>query len=181
MLSRTHDLGAFASLLTAAIYFPQPNLSLATIIVATIANIVGALLPDLDQSGNRLWDLLPGGDFIGKILKKVFLGHRSLSHSFLGLFLVYRLFLWLIPRLFNRAFVDPIIVIIALMIGYISHLLLDALTEEGLPLFFPFRWKTGFPPIRSWRLKTGHWFENFIVLPLLVIYILYLLLDWKLL
>jgi len=32
--------------------------------------------------------------------------------------------------------------------------------------------KVGFPPISSWRIKTGKWFEKFIVFPGIVIYLL---------
>jgi inner membrane protein len=175
MLSRTHDIGAFATLLTAAAFYPPSHLGLATVLVALIANIVGALLPDADQASNRLWDLLPAGNYVGKLLRNLFLSHRTLSHSLLGIFIIYKLNYWLIYRLFNPAFVNPQIIFISLMIGYISHLILDSLTEEGVPILFPIKWKFGLPPIRSWRIKTGHWFENWVVFPGIVIYIFWLL------
>ena len=174
MLSRTHDIGAFACLLTATIYYQPTGLSVATIIVALIANIVGALLPDADQSSNRLWDLLPAGNFIGKIFRNLFLSHRTLSHSILGFYLIYRLASWLIFRLFNPVFVDPQIIFYSLMIGYLSHILLDGLTEGGIPLLFPIKWKFGFPPIHSWRIKTGRWFENLVIFPGIVAYIFWI-------
>jgi len=172
MTSRTHDVGAVAALLTAGIYFPPTNLGIATLIVALIANVVGSLLPDIDQASNRLWDLLPGGNFIGKILKKIFLSHRTLSHSFLGVYLMYKINEWLIFKIFNPTFVDPQIIFWALMIGYVSHLILDGLTEGGLPLLWPIKWKFGFPPIRSWRIKTDGWFEKWVVFPLIIIFII---------
>lgn len=174
MLSKTHDAIAFASLLSATVYIAPADLKIATIIVALIANIVGATLPDLDQAGNRLWDLLPGGNLVGKTLRHLFLGHRTLSHSLLGLFLVWKACFWLIPRLFNSTFLNPVIIIYSLLIGYISHLIADALTEEGIPLLFPLKLKFGFPPLRALRLKTGHWVEKFIVFPTVVIYTLWL-------
>ena len=173
MLSRTHDIGAFATLLTVASYSSPSQLGIATIIVALIANIIGALLPDLDQASNRLWDLLPGGNYLGKLLRRAFLSHRTLSHSILGVYLIYQINYWLIFKLFNPSFVSPEIIFYSLMIGYISHLVLDALTEEGIPLLFPIGWKFGFPFIRRWRIKTGHWFENYIIFPGITIYILW--------
>ena len=182
MVSRTHNLIAFASLATAAVYYPPGKLTLATIIVALIANITGSLLPDLDQAGNHLWDMLPGGDSTGKLLKRIFLGHRTLSHSLLGLFLVYELTIWLSPKLFNAAFINPGIITLSLLIGYISHLLADGITEEGLPLLFPLKWKFGFPPIRAMRIKTDHWFEKIIIFPGVLIYLAWLLFThWQIL
>lgn len=174
MLSRTHDLGAFASLITVVVVYPQTHLGMSTVIVALVANIIGSLLPDADQASNRLWDLLPGGNFLGRVFRHLFLGHRTISHSFLGAHLVYLASQWLIPRLFNNGFVNPTIIINSLMIGFVSHLILDGLTEDGVPLLFPLSWKFGIPPIRSWRIKTGHWFENRVVFPGIVVYIFWI-------
>jgi len=165
MLARTHDLFAFGMLLTAAVYFPSEKITLATIVVVIIANIVGALLPDIDQASNRLWDLLPGGNLVGKLLRNLFLSHRTITHSILGVWLIYQLIGWLTPKIFNPLFVDTQKVIIAVMIGYGSHLLLDSFTEEGLPLLFPIKVNFGFPPTKSWRIKTGNWFEKLVVFP----------------
>lgn len=151
-------------------------------IVALIANIVGTLLPDIDQASNRLWDLLPGGDFLGEILKDLFLAHRTLSHSILGLTLVYFGGWWIIPKIFNANFVNTGIVFDALLIGYISHLLLDGLTEEGLPLLFPIKWKIGFPPIKKLRVNTGKFTEKWIVFPLILIFTVWITVsNWKML
>lgn len=173
MIARTHSVGALALLLTAGVYLPPQQLSVATTVVVLVANEVGALLPDIDQASNRLWDLLPGGNFLGKIFRNVFLAHRTLSHSLIGIFLVYEGGLWLIPKLFNPLFVNPTLIFYSLLIGYLSHLLLDSFTEEGLPLLFPLKWKFGFPPFKKMRIKSGRWFENFIVFPVIVLYILW--------
>ncbi|OGL52755.1 hypothetical protein A3K55_01335 [Candidatus Shapirobacteria bacterium RBG_13_44_7] len=175
MVSRTHSVGALALLVTAGEYLQLENLAIITVVVALVVNEIGALLPDIDQASNRLWDLLPGGEILGKVFGKLFLGHRSLSHSFLGVFLVYRGSEWLIPKLFNNSFVDPAIIFGSLMVGYVSHLILDGLTEEGLPLLFPIKWKFGLPPIKKMRIKSGRWFENYVVFPLLLVYI-----GWRL-
>jgi len=68
------------------------------------------------------------------------------------------------------------------MIGYISHILADGLTEDGIPLLWPIKLRFGFPPIRSWRIKTGRWFEKWIILPIAVLYTIGLLtFNWKIL
>lgn len=174
MTARTHDVFAFASLLTAVKYFPPTNLKPATVVVALIANIVGALMPDLDQASNRLWDLVPGGNGLGKIVRKLFLSHRTISHSIVGIVIMRLAVAWLVPKLINASFVDTYMVEWAIIIGYVSHIAIDGLTEEGVPLFWPIKYKIGFPPIKSWRIKTGKWVEKLVVFPLIVAYILWL-------
>ncbi len=174
MTARTHDLFAFTSLTAAAIYFPLQPLNVGTIFVAVIACDIGSLIPDMDQSTNRLWDLAPGGNVVGKFARRLFLGHRSLSHSILGTFLLYKLLLWLTPMLFNQLYINSEIVTFALMIGFISHLFADSLTEEGIPLFFPIKAKFGLPPISRWRIKTGKWFESFVIFPAVLLLLFFL-------
>lgn len=171
MLGRTHELIGVTGLIVATVYYPPENINTATIIVALIANLIGTLLPDIDQASNRLWDMLPGGNTIGKVLKNVLLGHRTLSHSLVGVGLVYYGINWLIPRLLNNDFVQVNLIIISLLIGYVTHLLADGLTEEGLPLLWPIKLKFGFPPIKKWRITTGKWFENWIIFPAVAMFL----------
>lgn len=170
MTSRTHDVFAFSSLMTVSAYYPPSLLNTATLAVSLIGNIVGSLLPDIDQASNRLWDLLPAGNSLGRVFRKLFLSHRTISHSLLGIFLVYKLLWWVIPKIFNPNNLNSTIIIYSIMIGFISHLVLDLFTEEGLPLFFPIKWKIGFPPISSWRITTGKWFEKLVVFPGIIAY-----------
>lgn len=175
MTSKTHNLFATASLLTVGYLFPPETYNIVSIIIAFVSCSIGALIPDLDQSTNRLWDLFPGQDFFGKLFRPLFLGHRSLSHSLLGTFILYKICINFIPIIFNKDWLNPQIIIISLMIGFISHLIADGLTEEGIPLLFPINYKFGFPPIKSWRIMTGKWFENLVIFPLLVAYTVYFL------
>lgn len=165
MTGRTHDAIAFASLITVSVANPPESLNVATATAAVVANIVGATMPDIDQATNKLWKFLPGGDHLGKILRRAFMGHRNLTHSFIGIFLVYKLLEFTLPRLLNPQYVNWEIIFLAMMIGYISHLLGDFLTKDGLPLLFPIKWKFGFPPISAFRITAGNWIENLVVLP----------------
>ena len=171
MTGRTHDAIAFATLVTVAAFHPPVALNIPTAMAAIVGNIIGATLPDIDQATNRLWDFLPGGDYVGRVLRKVFMGHRTLTHSLLGVFLVYKMLEFLLPRLLNPDYVNSGVVFVAMMVGYVSHLLGDAVTKEGLPLFFPFQWKFGFPPFSFMRITTGKWIENLVILPGTAIYI----------
>lgn len=171
MTGRTHDAIAFASLITIATLYPPASLNLSTAAAAVVGNIVGGTFPDIDQASNRLWDMLPFGDNMGKVFRRVFMGHRTLTHSFLGIFIFTNLFQFVIPRLFNPAFIDGQILFYSIMIGYISHLLGDAVTKEGLPLLFPLNIKFGIPPVRFLRLTAGGWIENLVILPGTAFYI----------
>lgn len=177
MTSKTHDIFAFASLVTVANYYPPASLNTGTLIVSLIGNIVGSLLPDIDQATNRLWDLLPAGNSLGRFFRKLLLSHRTLSHSFLGIYLAHLLLRWILPKLLNPVYINIDVVYWSVMIGFISHLVLDLFTEEGLPLFFPIKWKIGIPPIRGWRIKTGKAFEKFIVFPGIIVYTVWFLLN----
>jgi inner membrane protein len=173
MTSRTHDIFAFASLISLASYYPPASLNLTTTVACLVGNVVGSLLPDADQATNRLWDLLPAGNQVGKVFRNLFLHHRTLSHSILGAFLIYEILSFLLAKFLNPAYVNTTLVLLSIMIGYLSHLLADSFTEEGVPLLFPFKFKFGIPPISSWRIKTGKWFEKFVVFPGIVIYIIW--------
>src|SRR3989338_8461043 len=174
MTARTHDVAAFASLLTFAAFYPPDNLNIPTLITCFIANIVGALIPDMDQATNRLWDLLPAGNIVGKILRRLMLSHRTISHSFLGIYLLYQILLYVTPVLFNENYINIGAVVWSIMIGFISHLAADSLTKEGLHLLFPIKWKIGIPPFSFLRMTTGKFMENFIVFPGILGYILWL-------
>lgn len=173
MTARTHDLFAFGSLLTAAAFFPPESLNVLTLVGAVLASDMGALIPDMDDGGNKLWHLLPAGEKTGRILRGIFYKHRSFTHSIIGVYLIYRFFSWLLPKFLNPAFINPDIILFALMIGYLSHLVADGFTEEGIPLLWPLKISFGFPPVKSWRIKTGKWFENFIIYPAIWIYLVW--------
>lgn len=179
MTGRTHDLIGFAALLTTAALFPPSNLNWYTISASVIGNVVGSLIPDIDDAGNRLWDLLPAGNFVGKYARKIFYRHRTFTHSILGGFLLYKGLGWLLPRMFNEAYVDYRIVFTSIMIGYVAHLFADMLTKDGIPLLFPFKWYFGIPPISFLRMRTDSFVENFIVFPGVVLYMCFLVAHFK--
>ena len=59
------------------------------------------------------------------------------------------------------------------MIGFVSHLIADSLTVEGVPLFFPLKLNIGIPPIKKLRIQTGNWIEKFIVFPAICLYLVW--------
>jgi inner membrane protein len=171
MKARTHDIAAATSLLAVMIVMPQlPTVTLSTAVLALLANQVGGIIPDIDQPTAPFWRNLPIGGVFGKIISKMLGGHRFLTHSILGLALVG------VAAYFLFGFLQPImpsvatnIVWWALMIGMLSHLVMDTFTKEGVPWLLPIPVKFGFPPIKRLRVTTGTWTESLIVVPLLVL------------
>lgn len=165
MTGRTHDLAAFTALTIIAATQPLPEMSLATALVAVSANMLGGLAPDIDQPSAEMWDKVRAGSVIGRIIAPFLGGHRYISHSVIGIIL----FGFISHFLFNLAksviLVNMEIVWQAFMIGFLSHLLMDAFTREGIPLLFPIPFKFGFPPFRFLRMKTSGILEKYVVFP----------------
>lgn len=179
MTGKTHDAFAFAGLMTAAVLYPQNDMTILTAVGCIVAADLGALIPDIDQAGSRIWDMLPGGGKAGNFLSRLFYKHRTLTHSLIGIFIIYSFFSWLLPKFLNPEYINPNLILMSIMIGIISHLISDGLTEDGVPLFFPINLNIGFPPFKAMRIKTGKWFEKFVVYPAVWIYVIWLINDQK--
>lgn len=93
--------------------------------------VLGSLLPDIDNSKSMLGRYVP---FIHRIF-----GHRTLTHSFIFLVMLY--------------FINPF-----LAVGGLVHIILDVMTAGGCPLFYPF----GKRFRMSGRIVTGGLFEGFV-------------------
>jgi inner membrane protein len=173
---RTHDLAAATGLTIAVIVVsPLPPLSLATVIVAFVANQLGGIAPDIDQPTAPFWRNLPIGGIFGRMVGKMLGGHRFLTHSLIGFALMGFLVHWLL------VFLQPIMPNVqidyvwwAFMIGMVSHLIMDSFTKEGVPWLLPIPIKFGFPPLKRLRMTTGKATENFVVFPLLAIILILL-------
>src|SRR6266567_1034467 len=113
----------------------------------------GALLPDIDNARSTL------GQKFGIISKGIqrIAGHRTILHSLLGLVLVAILAIGLervvIYFLGLHGYVVPAdlistshLVLVGMLFGYVMHIAADALTLGGVPLFWPYRKRFGFPP-----------------------------------
>lgn len=176
MTGRTHDLAAFTAMLYCAATIPLPQMSLATVITCFGVNMLGGLAPDIDQPTSSLWGKIRAGSILGKLIHPLFGGHRYISHSLIGIFLF-----GYITHLFGQALgkvllVDMNLVWWSFMIGYVSHLVTDSFTREGVPWLFPIPINFGIPPLRFTRFKTGGVVEKSFVFPMLLFlngYIIY--------
>lgn len=88
------------------------------------AILLGSLLPDIDSPDSFIGKTIPG---IPKVINILF-GHRGVFHSLIFLAICF------LAALFVSAQAA-----IALAVGMASHLLLDALTVDGVPLLYPLK------------------------------------------
>ncbi len=171
MTGRTHDLAAVTALGVIALAQPNRTYTLATVIIAVFANLIGGITPDIDQPTAPLWKNLPVGHILGEIFDKMAGGHRFITHSIVGLiifgFAVHWFLVFLHPIMHT---VDIGIVWWAFMIGMLSHLVMDTFTKEGVPWLLPIPIKFGFPPIKAFRITTGKAVELFGVFPALIVF-----------
>lgn len=114
---------------------------------------VGSLLPDVDSPRSALGKAL---FFLSARIEKTF-GHRTITHSFLGMVLVAFLALPLVPRMGAGPWV-------ALLIGYFAHLLGDICTKQGVQFYWPMAVWGVFPMKEPYRLATGSRMEGAVLL-----------------
>lgn len=168
MTDKTHQLIGLTAA-TAFVVLQQPELVITWPIAGTVllGSFLGSIAPDIDQPTSNFWDTVPLGGFIGKLTSRALGGHRNLSHSLLGLTLFYLLITWFSHTVPDQWFIDPNLLIVSFVIGFIAHLMADSVTVRGIPLFWPFGRDMGFPPypLHGIRIITGKWFENLIIFP----------------
>lgn len=132
---KAHSVGGICTGLAFSIAtMPQENQFLYTAVITTSA-LLGSLLPDVDEPnsfiGKKVW-------LLSKIIKFT-TGHRGIFHTIIISF-IFPLIYYLTKdnELFLKYSWFPYLnTIIGLTIGYLSHLLMDAMTEMGVPLLWP--------------------------------------------
>ena len=151
MLWRTHILaGASAGLLLAG----QTNAKTA-VVSASIAGLA-ALLPDLDSPQSKLGRLIP----VLPRLLSVTLGHRGILHSFVGAALMSILATGILRIWYDHNFW---VLLSLVAVGYVSHILIDSLTNSGCPLLYPLPLHLRLP-----LFSTGSFAEKLVVFPVMM-------------
>lgn len=169
MTGRTHDLAAFTALNVAFLFAPpltQPTIG--TAFTALGANMIGGLLPDVDNATSDIWDKVRGGNVLARLMRPMIGKHRMISHSLLGMAIVGYGLKLLLPLVGTVLLVDMNIIWWSIMIGMASHLVTDSMTKQGVPWLFPIPWHLGIPPIEALRITTGKFVEKVIVFPGLI-------------
>lgn len=173
MTGRTHDLAAFTALTYVIATKDIASMTLATAFVAFSANMIGGLAPDIDQPTATLWRRIRAGSLLGRVIHPLLGGHRYISHSIIGIFLFGYVLSISLGHLGKILLVDMEVVWWSFMIGFISHLIMDVFTRDGLPLLFPIPFKFGIPPIRFLRIRTSGVVEKSFVFPMLLLVNIY--------
>lgn len=153
MLAKTHIIGGVAAGLAAAVY---TDLEPATVIVFAT---VGSIIPDIDHIGSTSGRALRP---LSRLISGIF-GHRTFTHSiaFLGVAA------WLLSMVST-----DVSLILGVLVGMASHIVLDAMTEAGVKLFYPLKISFRIPLY----INTGGAMEK-VVFVGLVFLSLYLMID----
>ncbi|WKA58047.1 metal-dependent hydrolase [Planococcus shenhongbingii] len=126
MTGKTHITGGIAaSLAFAQITHYDPVILLG-------AGVIGAILPDICHGGSKIGRTFP---MLSKIINTLF-GHRTFTHSLL--------FLILIGALLNAVSVNEAVTA-GILVGMVSHYILDMATKNGIKLLFPLKITVRFP------------------------------------
>lgn len=183
MTTKTHQLiGLTAATVGFFVLQPDEPVTLAVAGVIIAGSFFGSILPDIDQPTSNFWDSVPLGGIFGQIVPKTLGGHRNLSHSILGYLLGTWLVQWVVHTVFREGLFDQALFLQSFQIGFLFHLIADAVTIQGIPLFWPLGGNIGFPPrpLHGIRIVTGKWFENLVVFPVLLgIFSLVLAQHWS--
>ena len=136
---RAHKIGGTCSgiIASALLFADNPSvLNIVSSLLIISGASLGSIMPDIDKPTSKVGRNI----FINplsKVIHKQF-GHRTITHSvilsvlFLSILVASSYMYKDIPFYFYSNFT------IGFSVGYLSHLLLDALTVEGIPLFYPF-------------------------------------------
>lgn len=176
MLFKTHLLGGITSgLVTAIALESNDSFSTSPIIstsVVMVTAMLGSGIPDIDKSNSTFGRKVKPLSF----LIEKFFSHRGFTHSLSFIALLSFIVYLISSRLFTNNEIS-IFLVLGLSVGMLSHLILDALTKEGIPFFHPF-WKKKF----SLKLMiTGGLFEKFFAFGLIGLNFLLIIFYIKLL
>jgi Predicted membrane-bound metal-dependent hydrolases len=164
MTGKTHAIGGLTTL------WLLPLAAVDSFGVAAAFAVLGALLPDLDApiselSATRILGvrpLVPVAIVVNRLL-----GHRGVLHALPGLFVCTLVCWWLV-------FIGWYIPAAAMLLGFMSHLALDACTISGIPFLYPFKKSRHLLPAYM-RVRTGSGAEDVVFLLLAFIVVIRLI------
>lgn len=129
MRGRTHLIVGTAAGVATALAVPVEDDMMRLGIFA--ATVVGSLFPDIDNTQSKLGRKIKP---ISIILNKLF-GHRGFVHSPCNLILIFAAAIIFMAVFENFTYLP---VLIGFSIGFITHMILDAITKGGIPFLYPF-------------------------------------------
>lgn len=125
-------------------------------IVFVVILLIASALPDIDSYKSKVGKKIKPISF----LINIFLGHRGIFHS-----LFLPILISMLIAIINQE------IAAAFFIGYLSHLVLDSLTPEGVMFFYPFSKKR-----TKGLIRTGSLWENIFFFILIILCYIQLLL-----
>ncbi len=128
MMHYTHSPGGVLSVALYYTYGTAPS-SLAVMGLGLALGGFGGLFPDIDHSGSKITKKT---GIIGFVLSKM-LSHRGLSHTPFLWILIFGALMYYFPA-YQFIFFP-------LLLGCLSHIFLDALTPQGVPILAPLTWQ----------------------------------------
>ncbi len=149
-------------LLTVAGSFSLFSLPLHRNLPAVACAILGSVLPDIDSPNSYIGRVLP---YASIPIERQW-GHRTITHSLLCM-LALSVLIW--PLLVWQPACH-----IALLLGYMSHIVADCATKSGVPLFYPHPAACVFPGSAKYRIKTGSMGENYLLIGLLLMLLVFI-------
>jgi inner membrane protein len=153
MMARSHVPFAMASWWVYGLATGFPITGIDSLVAA-----IGGLLPDIDHPQSALGRRIP---WVSIPLSAVF-GHRGFTHSLLAVLMVMLLLIAIpIPASWQW-------IVYPLCIGYLSHLLGDAVTASGIPLLYPWRRKFGYPLLPINTIKETALVASFLLIILTI-------------
>ncbi|GAA0339300.1 metal-dependent hydrolase [Oceanobacillus oncorhynchi subsp. oncorhynchi] len=120
------------------------------------AGAAGGLLPDICHSGSKIGRRFPA---VSKVVNTLF-GHRTFTHSLL--------FLALVAFILSKFISNPSITM-GILVGMVTHFILDAATKQGIKLLYPAKITIRFP----FAATTGGKAEGIVLLALTVVTLFY--------
>lgn len=138
MISVTHI--SFGLLLTEFIF---TSLGIEPNTTALALSGIGSLLPDIDTPKSAVGKIFP----FSKAIEQRY-GHRQLTHSWIFILICLILF---IPLIFFLGSIKYS----AIIIGVISHIMLDMANISGVPFFYPSSSRFVFPENKSSRIEVN--------------------------
>ena len=118
MIWRTHLAFGF---LSGLLLMPFINMGNKYIFFGVV--LIGALLPDIDSPNSKISSKIP---IIPRLLN-IFTKHRGILHTLLFAFIISGVVWFFISHIYAAA----------LLIGYISHLVIDGFTMAGINFLHP--------------------------------------------
>ena len=143
------------------------NLNILASPIFIASTIFGSLIPDIDYTKSTIGKIFRP---ISKYLNRRF-GHRTITHSLLAMFGSFLLFAIIESTFLGRTTTSKIY-----LLGFFSHLVLDMMTVQGVPLFYPFlRNPCVLPGNPNARFKTGNLHSETMIFCFFILSLVFLL------